>query len=443
MGERLRSSVFCLACLVGFSTSADAQQALTLERALSLARAHNRDLQAARARIASAEAGVEQVRSALWPTVQVQGKYTHNVPEVAFEMPGFDTMGNQVAGSTAVITPADQLDAALTGTVPLVVPSAYPAIAAAEKRKLAEAYEVRVTETQLLYTTARAFFTAASAEESLATRAHAIGVAERTLEVAQARLEAGTATQVEVTRARVALLRARQAEREAQAAREDAYAQLATLIRTDGALRVMPAEDDEQAPLATDTLAAQARAQRPELAAQQQRIEALSAEADALAYRWAPTLSAFGSARAFNYAGFSGQHTALAFGLQLDWLAYDGGARDAERHALEAQVRELLLQRDQLHHAIDDEVRQAARAVEVSRTAVETTELALALSQETLELVRAQYEAGAVPQIELLTAQDGLVAAQVARARARFDLALSRLSLARSAGTFPGLRRDQ
>ncbi len=59
------------------------------------------------------------------------------------------------------------------------------------------------------------------------------------------------------------------------------------------------------------------------------------------------------------------------------------------------------------------------------------------LSRQTLELVRSQYEVGTATQLDLLTAQDSLVIADVSVAQARFDLALAALSLQRSAGVFP------
>ena len=59
------------------------------------------------------------------------------------------------------------------------------------------------------------------------------------------------------------------------------------------------------------------------------------------------------------------------------------------------------------------------------------------IATETLELVRSQYEAGTVAQIDLLAAQDNVVIAQESLAEARFDAAIADLALRRSAGTFP------
>ena len=62
---------------------------------------------------------------------------------------------------------------------------------------------------------------------------------------------------------------------------------------------------------------------------------------------------------------------------------------------------------------------------------------AVELAKETIELVRTQYEAGTVTQVDLLQAQDALVGAQEALAQLRFDLAVADLTLRKTAGTFP------
>ena len=59
------------------------------------------------------------------------------------------------------------------------------------------------------------------------------------------------------------------------------------------------------------------------------------------------------------------------------------------------------------------------------------------LATETIELVRTQYEAGTVTQVDLLQAQDGLVGAQLSLVQAKFDVAVADLTLRRAAGTFP------
>ncbi|MCA1663034.1 MAG: TolC family protein, partial [Myxococcales bacterium] len=153
--------------------------------------------------------------------------------------------------------------------------------------------------------------------------------------------------------------------------------------------------------------------------------------------RWAPTVSAFGNLRAFNYGGFAGDNYAWAVGVQLDWTLYDGGIRDANRRLAAAQRRENEAKLDLLRDQVRDDVANADRQLATRRRALETARRSQQLSKETLELVQVQHDAGTATQLDLLQAQDNLVAAEVALAQARFDLSLGALSLERLSGTFP------
>jgi outer membrane protein TolC len=150
-------------------------------------------------------------------------------------------------------------------------------------------------------------------------------------------------------------------------------------------------------------------------------------------------LSAFGSLRAFNYDNYAGDRHAWAIGAQLDWVLYDGGARDAQRHLANAQAQEASAQSAVLRDAVGDDLANNHGLLETKRHAQSAAERSVLLAMETLELVRRQYEAGNSAQLDLLQAQDGLVAAKETLAQAHFEVAVADLALRRAAGTFPGL----
>jgi outer membrane protein TolC len=284
---------------------------------------------------------------------------------------------------------------------------------------------------------AQSFFSAAGADALLVARKNAILVAKQTVDNAQVRLEAGVVNRVEVTRAELALLRAQQAERETEDLREQTYRALATLLVLREPFAVISGNDPAPPSESADELAASALKLRPEFAAAERTIEAYDAQVASAKWRWAPTLSGFGNARAFNYPGFSGDKYSWALGLQLDWVLYDGGVRDASRQLAEAQKRENELRLSQLKDTVVDDVEVARRALETKRQALVTARRSVDLSKETLDLVRVQHDAGTATQLDLLQAQDALVSAEVAVAQARFDLDLSSIQLQQKAGRFP------
>jgi outer membrane protein, multidrug efflux system len=469
MANRYRSGAV-LALILTTASAAHADRSITLDDALALARAHNRDLRAARERIVEADAGVAQARAALFPTIAAQGKYTHNYKEVDFDaaallQPTF-AIGDAIAGTTTnmaekdaitaaeagaraglqsqptvVISKMEELDGVVSASVPLIAPPLYYGLSAAQHSRDASGAGYQVTEASVLVSVAQAYFAAAGSDELVVARQDAVKVATETFDVAKARVAAELANQVESTRAETALVRAQQDLAEAENARGAAYRALATLIGTHDAITVQVSRELPAEPGAFDRLVGEARSRRPEIAAERATIAAAEANARASAWRWSPTLSAFGNLRGQNYTGFSGDKYAWAVGVQLDWVVFDGGVRDAQRHVAEAQRREAEARLELLADSVSDEVANARGSLETKRKGVGAAQRSVELARETLRLVRAQYDAGTARQLDVLQAQDVLVGAEVALAQSHFDVAFADLQLRRAAGEFPGRAR--
>ncbi len=456
-----------LALCTGRAAFADAR-VLTLDDALALARTNNRDLRVGRARLASAEAGIAQARAALMPTLTAQGKYTHNYKEVDLDISEFTepTLGlaNAIAATSSgaeqaavqgfinqanaqiaaqppiVIQKEEQLDGGVNANLPLLAPAAWYGYASAKSTARSGEANYSVTEANVLLGVAQAFFAAAGADELVVARPHAVQVADDTFKYAKARVGSDLANPVDIKRAEAALVRAQQDLVEAQNTRATAYRSLGTLLGTRESLHVQPSNDAPQdsGSLTIKQLVPHALALRPELAAEHAAADAATESSRANAWKWAPTLSAFGNAHLFNYTGFSGDKYSWAIGLELDWVLYDGGLRDAQRAVADAQAEEAHAQLDLLHDSISDEVANARGTLDTKHKAVESAMRSRELASETLRLTRAQYEAGTANQLDVLQAQDSLVGAEVALAQAHFDVSLADLQLRRAAGEFPG-----
>ena len=411
-----------------------APRELTLDEALGRARKANRSLVAERARLEQAKAVVDKAWTVLFPTVTAQGKYQRN--NIAFSFP-------KTPGNYLTLQPIDQLDGILSFSQPLLVPAAYPGLKAVEKTEEATRENVHATENAVLFGVAQTFYAAAVADEVLVARQSSIEVARATVENAKTRFSAGAVTKVDVDRAEVALLRAEQGARESSLVREQTYRALATLIETEEPfkVRVDPASTVSEtagrvAPSSENDFVS-ALHLRPEFRALQAAAEAEEAEVRSHAWRWAPSLSGFGNARFFNYDNFASQRHSWVIGAQLDWVIYDAGVRDTSRHLSAAQRAESVARAEVLRETIRDDLANGRRQVETKVQAQQTFARAVDLARETLDLVRIQYEAGQVTQIDLLAAQDNLVAAEEALANAHFEVAVADLSLRRAAGTFP------
>src|SRR5580693_5253657 len=161
-----------LALCTGHAAFAD--RTVTLDEALALARANNRDLRVGRARLASAEAGIAQARAALMPQLSAQGKYTHNYKEVDLDISEFTapTLGlaNAIAATATgaeqaavqsfvnqanaqiaaqapiVIQKEEQLDGGVNANLPLIAPAAWYGYAQAKSTARSGEANYSVTE---------------------------------------------------------------------------------------------------------------------------------------------------------------------------------------------------------------------------------------------------------------------------------------------------------
>jgi len=417
---------------------------LTLDDALAMAKKRNWNLAAERQRVVQAQTEIDQAWAILLPTIAAQGKYTRNYKAINFPgpivtdnagQPVLDASGDAIHAPGILIQPLNQLDAVISFNAPLIVPAAFTGLQAVKANVHASEANYEAAEANVLYGVAQAFYGAAIADEVLSARHSSIEVTRATLANAKTRFAAGTVTKVDVDRAELAVLRAEQLEREARHGRNQAYRALATLIKIDGPFKIV-LPPVPTAPVAEPNLE-NALQLRPEFRALELTSYAADKQRVTDGLRWSPSISAFGNARRFNYDNFVRDHHSWAVGLQLDWVIFDGGNRDALRHQAAAQQAEADARAAALRDNIADDLVNQRSLLETKQHAVEAASRAVVLSQETIDLVRTQYEAGTVTQVDLLQAQDNLVAAQEALAQARFDVSVADLTLRRVAGTFP------
>jgi outer membrane protein len=423
---------FLLSCLPllageGRARAADEARQLTLEDALALARKHSWNLKAGRARVAQAQTNISSAWALLLPNVSAQGRYTRNYAQFEFATG---------PGQTLLIQPINQLDGIIQFTAPLLVPAAYPGLEAVKGEVAAAESTYHVGENDVLFAVAQSYYAAAIADEVLDRRGSNIGVARATLANAKTRFSAGTVTKVDVDRAELALVRAEQMEREARHGRNRAYRALGTLIGLDSPFKVNELPTSVPSPPSHDNLDNVLQL-RPEFRTIQLQFQAADDHRKAEAWRWSPSVSAFGNARRFNYQNFNRDRYSWAVGVQLEWVIYDGGGRDARRHLAAAQAEEAHARAEALRETVRDDLANNRGLLETKQHAVDAATRSVALARETIDLVRTQYEAGTVTQVDLLQAQDGLVGAEETLAQARFDVAVADLSLRKAAGTFP------
>jgi outer membrane protein TolC len=402
---------------------------LSFEQAITLARKNNRAIKVDRAQLVAAQTQTETAWSALLPTITGQGRYTRNyegVPSFSF-LPG---------SKPVTIQSLNQGDLDARATTPLIAPAAWAALKAVESNVASAEATFAAQEADLLVNVGQAFLAAAGTDELVEARRSSLVVARATLKDAEVRLAAGSVTKVDVDRAQFTVVRTEQQEREAVTARDRAYRTLATLLQSTKPFKVDT--NFPTAPMPNPNDVDSALHLRPEFRALEATAKAAQQEGRAHAWQWAPTLSAFGDVhRTFNYTNFLGDFFTWSAGAQLDWLIFDGGARDAARHQANARAAAAREQAAQFSDRIREDMANTSADLRTKQQGVQAAQQAVGLSQESLELIRTQYTAGTATQLDLLQAQDALIAANVALVQARFDVAASDLAFRHAAGTFP------
>jgi outer membrane protein TolC len=191
--------------------------------------------------------------------------------------------------------------------------------------------------------------------------------------------------------------------------------------------------------IAVDPLVAEAKASRQERRALEQRVGAADQLRAAAAAARRPSIAITGGV---DYAKPNPRIFPRAdrwddswdAGFTMRWSIWDGG-RIAANVAQAASGAEAARQRlAEFDTVLPVEVRQRALDVESGRAAVAAADEAVRAASEARRVVGERYNAGVIPQIEVLDAEFALLQAVLDRTRALANLRLSELRLTRAVG---------
>jgi outer membrane protein TolC len=171
---------------------------------------------------------------------------------------------------------------------------------------------------------------------------------------------------------------------------------------------------------------------RPEMIAEQRKVEAARIGRSATRAERLPTLQAFA-----DYGGNGGLDAFVAtdtIGVQLSLPIFDGGRRSAHARTAESQLRQAEVRAKNVHDEIELEVRVAFDTLASAQEQLAAAESAFKLAQEELELSRLRYEAQVTTQIDVLSAQAGLATARSRRVNALFAVKNAEVDYRRALG---------
>lgn len=350
-----------------------AQESLTLERAVTAALEYNPSLQASRSDVEAARAAARGARALANPEILI-------APAVS-----------GAAGS----------DEEFLLVQPLEVNGQRRARATVAKAELQAATAgSSATRREIIRAVREAYWNMAEAQAVVDLNRENVQLAESLYHAAQRQVEVGTAPGSQAIKAQVEVARARQELARAESELAQAKAALNTLMGRAPETAFTLVDELTYAPLTlnSSSLAALARANRPEIAQAQAELAAREGRISAARTRRLPDLAV--QARKEKLRGDGGWAVGLTLPL-IDWGSLRGERKQAEAAAA-AQERRVAAAKNE----VTREVYSALREVERSEATVrEYQQGALSQAEQLSEMARKGYQAGATGYLEVLEAQ--------------------------------------
>src|SRR5438046_1903964 len=383
-------------------------------------------------RTTEADARVRQARAALLPSLSGSGAWLNrsfNSRSIGISFPGIPEL----------IGPFNNYDARFSATQTLFDWSSVRRVRAAGAQADGSRAERGVTVEGSVLTAAVAYVRAVRAQAVVAARQADSAIAAELVGLAEAQRAAGVSPAIDVTRARAQLATAQGlllvAQNQLDRGRIDVTRALGLdpatpLTLTDSLAPSLGAAD---VPVQRDSSIAAALANRPDLRAEQARAAAARQTGSAIRAERLPRLEVAGD------YGVNGNTVPTAIAtrdvtLQVSVPILDGFRREARLDEQNAVVRESQVREADLRRQIAAEVDAALLDLASAEAQQAVAREQLRLAESELSQSRERFKAGVAGNIDVITAQAGLIRARDTEIDARFAAATARISLARAAG---------
>lgn len=440
------TAVMCLGVLVSPSGAQPSPVRITVSDAVSMAFEASHRLSEARARQEGARATVQIRQAASMPTAAASVGYTRTNHVDEFGFPRED-------GSIRVFYPdvPDNVISRIGAQWPIYTAGRTDALeraAAAEVNAIGA--DLDTARADLRFEVRRAYWAVATSREAVRVLQAAVERAEAQVRDARQRLDVGLVPPSDVVTFEAQRSRETLQLIEAENQRESALIELRRLVGLEPDTPVELADDLSHTPVFTNVtgtvpnqlpnqLVAEALKQRPERQALTFRIEGAQAREQAAAAGRKPTLALGGG---FDFANpnpkiFPRQEKwqpSWDVSANLSWTLFDGGRTRAEVAEAEAATRAAQERLKDLDTLVAADVRQRLLDLNSSLASVRASDDGVRAAMEARRVLGERFAVGVATSTEVLIAQDQLLAAELARARALANVRLAEARLERALG---------
>lgn len=404
---------------------------LTLDEAIRVAKANNKSIAIARARLEKSRALVQEAKAAGNFQLQATADVRLNRPIVKFgDATIFPGTTKEASASLSKVIDA-------FGQVRL-------GVSIADLQRAAQELDLSRAEQQLALDVKEAYYNVLRAQAQRDVAEAAVRAAEEHLRVARAQFNAGTAPQFDVTRAEVQVANDNQnlisAANAVSLAKSFLNNTLGLDVNTPIELSPVPSSAERKA-AETDISAniRKSHESRPEVL-QSRILVKLSQQSVELSKRgsW-PVLAASAQyGLNLNPGALSGKESVVAM-LALKVPIWDGGLTRAQVQAARSDLSAAESQLEQVMLGVALEVRSAALSVTEAADRVSTAAENVRLAEEAVRLAGVRYEAGISTAVEVTDADVALKQARSNAVNATYDYLSALARLERAVGAPPEL----
>ncbi len=426
------------ALLLAILLSPSAARAATLADAISTALEHSPTLQAAEARIASAQALLRQAQSYYYPSIGLAATYsasdnpiqsfmmqlnqrTLNMQDPAFDPNHPDDTDNLRGSVVAQWRLFDRPRDAGKHMARLGTEASAAAFAAARN--------------QLVHEVTRGFYAVLQARAFAAVQEKAVHSIGESLRIARERFAAGSAVKTDVLNLETQLAQAREDLIKARNGAQLALAALHAAIGSDDLAAdtlapPAPATLDAPPPQCTNPKAYE---DRPEMRAARLLRQVKEQDLRKARGGYVPTVSAFGSYDLDSDVSrdFENSYTA---GIMAEINLFDGARTRAAVQAAQAELDAARAEEEKARLNLKLDLQQAFLGTQEAWERLDVVRKNLETAEEALRIVQEQYQQGAADIALLLQTQVGVTAMETRSAAAQYDYLTALSNLQRAKG---------
>lgn len=291
----------------------------------------------------------------------------------------------------------------------------------------------------VLFSAIQDYYDLLAATEAVRANQESVRSNQAAYDAAEARHTAGTATISDVLQAKTALSQAVLTLTQAQGVLTTTHGTLANVMG-------LPADANFKIkPVSTETMStkddadlkhliARAIAVRPDLAAAQAEIKSAQDSVTVAQSTGLPSLSAFAEPQYLHSAEQGTSHDTV-YGLSLSVPLFSGFETTYQVHLARAELEFAVTQRNQIQNQVSLDVFQSYTALITAGNALIAAEDLLNSAQASAQVSLGRYRAGVGDILDVLSTNASLISAQNQEIQSRYNLYISKASLAKAIGS--------